>query len=558
MASRREFLQTTLLTGAGLSLARAADARPFAVAPDTFVDLLRPPDSVTIRTGTGEQRLVPGGGRWRGDGVTIDIDPAEGAARVRLSAPGAAVAHVRIRWHESTDGIRLILGDAWERGYGDLEWRGIVPDRAMPWYVAAFDGAATHGYGVRTGPAAFCSWRVDQDGIVLTADVRSGAAPVQLGDRVLPLCDVVSRRGGAGESPFAAVRGLCAALCGAPKMPAHPVYGSNDWYYAYGKNSAASFLADARRISELSPSGAEPAVCGRGRRLAARARRQGDRSGTGIVATRDSATWRRSPPASGMRARGPASGRVRFWPQRRRRRPGACRGTGRFWIRPCRRRSRRWQADVARVRTWGFELLKHDYTTYDLFGRWGFQMGTALTKDGWTFAEGPRRTTAEVTIELYRTIRAAAGDAAIIGCNTVSHLSAGIFDICRIGDDTSGTDWARTRKMGVNTLAFRAAHHGAFYAADADCAAVTTAVPWALERQWLDLVARSGTPLFVSIAPEAVTPDRIADLRAALARAATPQPLGEPLDWQRTVSPTRWRLDGEERGYDWIGDDRAI
>ena len=38
---------------------------------------------------------------------------------------------------------------------------------------------------------------------------------------------------------------------------------------------------------------------------------------------------------------------------------------------------------------WGFELIKHDYTTFDVFGRWGFQMGTALTRDGWTFASGP-------------------------------------------------------------------------------------------------------------------------------------------------------------------------
>ena len=84
-------------------------------------------------------------------------------------------------------------------------------------------------------------------------------------------------------------------------------------------------------------------------------------------------------------------------------------------------------------------------------------MGAALTRDGWTFAAGPGRTTAEVIGSLYDVIRGAAGDAAIIGCNTVSHLSAGLFEICRIGDDTSGTDWSRTRKMGVNTLAFRGA-----------------------------------------------------------------------------------------------------
>jgi alpha-galactosidase len=94
--------------------------------------------------------------------------------------------------------------------------------------------------------------------------------------------------------------------------------------------------------------------------------------------------------------------------------------------------------DISRIRDWGYELIKHDYSTFDIFGRWGFQMGTALTRDGWTFAAGSARTTAEVINDLYRTIRLAAGDSLVIGCNTVSHLSAGVFEICRIGDDTSG------------------------------------------------------------------------------------------------------------------------
>ena len=47
--------------------------------------------------------------------------------------------------------------------------------------------------------------------------------------------------------------------------------------------------------------------------------------------------------------------------------------------------------DIARLRAWGFELVKHDYTTFDLFGRWGFQMGTAMTKDGWTSPAAPAR-----------------------------------------------------------------------------------------------------------------------------------------------------------------------
>jgi alpha-galactosidase len=213
--------------------------------------------------------------------------------------------------------------------------------------------------------------------------------------------------------------------------------------------------------------------------------------------------------------------------------------------------------DIARLRGWGFELIKHDYTTFDLFGRWGSQMGTAMTKDGWTFASGPTQTTAEVVSAVYRAIRRAAGDGTIIGCNTVSHLSAGVFDVCRIGDDTSGMEWARTRRMGVNTLAFRGAQHEAFYAADADCVGVTRAIPWDLNRQWLDLVSRSGTALFVSLAPDAVGTEETRDLRAAMARASRKQPLGEPLDWQHSTWPAEWRLAGEGKTYDWTGADGA-
>ena len=111
--------------------------------------------------------------------------------------------------------------------------------------------------------------------------------------------------------------------------------------------------------------------------------------------------------------------------------------------------------------------------------------------------------------------------------------------------------------MGVNTLAFRGAQHGAFYVADADCVGVTNAVPWSLNRQWLDLLARSGTMLFVSLAPDALGAEQRRDLRAALALAANPQPLGEPLDWQHTAWPTRWRLMNRERRFDWTNGDGA-
>ena len=108
-------------------------------------------------------------------------------------------------------------------------------------------------------------------------------------------------------------------------------------------------------------------------------------------------------PAAPARARASGFGRCR----RRRTRPtaGGCRATATCSIPTVPEVREKIADDIARIREWGFELIKHDYTTFDIFGRWGFQMGSALTRDGWTFASGPTRTTAEVIDDLYSTIR---------------------------------------------------------------------------------------------------------------------------------------------------------
>jgi alpha-galactosidase len=140
----------------------------------------------------------------------------------------------------------------------------------------------------------------------------------------------------------------------------------------------------------------------------------------------------------------------------------------------------------------------------------------------------------------------------------VGHLAAGLVELQRIGDDVSSVSADRTRRMGVNALAFRAAQHGAFFAVDADIAPIASTLPWEFARQWLDLVARSGTPLFVSLAPDVRDPEVLAAVRAALAVAAAAPPaaggpLAEPLDWLHTVCPARWRLGDEVETFDWIG-----
>ncbi|RYG44880.1 hypothetical protein EON79_13935 [bacterium] len=209
--------------------------------------------------------------------------------------------------------------------------------------------------------------------------------------------------------------------------------------------------------------------------------------------------------------------------------------------------------EIRKFAGWGYEMIKHDFTTWDLMGRWGFQMGSSVTQDGWRLQDASR-TNAEVLTDLYALIREAAGDVRLIGCNTVGHLAAGTHEIQRTGDDTSGRSWDRNRRMGVNTLAFRAPQHDAFFAVDPDIVAITKAVPWSLVEQWLRLVAESGTALFVAVEPEVVEPKHREALRRALALAARPQTIGEPLDWMETLCPRRWRLLGEEVEFAWMSE----
>src|SRR5665647_3347951 len=45
---------------------------------------------------------------------------------------------------------------------------------------------------------------------------------------------------------------------------------------------------------------------------------------------------------------------------------------------------------IRRFRTWGYELIKHDFSTYETLGRWGFQMGPSPAAPDVHIADGTR------------------------------------------------------------------------------------------------------------------------------------------------------------------------
>jgi alpha-galactosidase len=209
---------------------------------------------------------------------------------------------------------------------------------------------------------------------------------------------------------------------------------------------------------------------------------------------------------------------------------------------------------VDRLGRWGFRLLKHDFSTYDITGLWGWQMPHEMTRDGWHFADRTR-TTAEIVIDFYKAVADAAKrhDMLVLGCNTVGHLGAGLMHLNRIGEDTSGLVWERTLKHGVNALACRMPQHGAFFDADADCIGITQHIDWTLNRQWGELLSRSGTSMFISAAPGSLTTEQEEALRRMLAVNSVPREVARPEDWQETTLPRIWLMDGEAVTFNWHG-----
>ncbi|MBO7741931.1 MAG: alpha-galactosidase [Victivallales bacterium] len=486
--------------------------------------------------------------------AVLDAAVTEQGLAVSVTAEQSPVSYIRLRWNRELPEDALFCGDAWERSYGDLRFAGMDASRMMPWYFLMRSGASFAGCGVMVRCGAMAQWSADPCGITLWLDVRSGTEGVRLNGRTLLAATVVS---GSWETDSAleAGRNLCRLMCKDPLLPEEPVYGGNNWYYAYGSITHESVLADCREIAELSrgltvrpfmviddgwevrhcqPENSGPWDRGNERfpdmkRLAEEMRRTGVRPGIWFrpLWNEDAAI-----PEEWLLARKGDNPTRYLDPSR----PEVVELV---------------KQDVRRIVDWGYELIKHDFTTFDIFGSWGraFSPWPAQEPD-WSFHDNSR-TSAEIIVDLYRAIREAAGGALILGCNTIGHLGAGLMHLSRTGDDTSGLRWDRTRKMGVNTLAFRLCQHKTFFDVDADCIGISSTVPGWLNMQWAELLAKSSTAFFASITPGVMNGEERDAMRKCFELASRQNVAAEPLDMLHNATPEKWSFDGEIRKFHW-------
>lgn len=503
------------------------------------------PDFIELTT---ETKTVTS--KWKNDDYNLDdinvkLNQDNEHLAIFLTAQTSKVKWIKLRWNNlSWDKNVRFLGDAWERGYGDMEWKGMNPNRFMPWYFCAKSEAKSICYGVKVRPSAMCFWQVDSLGMTLFLDVRCGGSGVNLKGRVIKLADVVACEMRDCTS-FEAMQEFCGQMCEDPILPKYPVYGSNNWYYAYGKSSESEILADCDYILNLTK----------------------DIENKPYMVIDD--CWQEHHRLNEYNGGPWTKGNEKFPDMKaladklmqKGVRPG-------IWVRLLLNEDENikneWRLshnncidptnpealnyikeDIKRICNWGYTLIKHDFSTFDLFGKWGFQMSPLVTDDGWHFYDDSL-TSAEVVKLLYKAIldasvEASNGETLILGCNTIGHLGAGYMHINRTGDDTSGVIWERTRFMGVNTLAFRLPQHGKFYEIDADCVGIDGGISWSMNKQWADVLAQSGTPLFISVRPNILNETEKQELHEILKVASKQEYHVIPVDWEETTCPEHWQ-----------------
>lgn len=503
--------------------------------PD-FIELTTETKTVTAKWENDDYNL---------DDINVNLNQDNEHLAIFLTAQTSKVKWIKLRWNNlSWDKNVRFLGDAWERGYGDMEWKGMNPNRFMPWYFCAKSEAKSVCYGVKVRPSAMCFWQVDSLGMTLFLDVRCGGSGVNLKGRVIKLADVIACEMRDCTS-FEAMQEFCGQMCEDPILPKYPVYGSNNWYYAYGKSSESEILADCDYILNLTK----------------------DIENKPYMVIDD--CWQEHHRLNEYNGGPWTKGNEKFPDMKalakklvqKGVRPG-------IWVRLLLNEDENikneWRLshnncidptnpealnyikeDIKRICNWGYTLIKHDFSTFDLFGKWGFQMSPLVTDDGWHFYDDSL-TSAEVVKLLYKAIldasvEASNGEALILGCNTIGHLGAGYMHINRTGDDTSGVIWERTRFMGVNTLAFRLPQHGKFYEIDADCVGIDGGISWSMNKQWADVLAQSGTPLFISVRPNILDETEKQELHEILKVASKQEHHVIPVDWEETTCPEHWQ-----------------
>lgn len=477
-----------------------------------WISILRTPDFVTGATEDSPLRFEENPNY--GCPVQYEYLIEEHSAKVMVYPSGSPVKYLKLRFSGDFSFVDKVYGDQWERSSigAYLEWRSVMSSRVLPWFCYVRSANQTACYGVKTGADCFALWQVDTHGITLFLNLCCGNDGTDLKEPIVA-CEVVQFFGAEGEDTYHTARRFSRLMCDKPILPQSPIFGVNNWYWAYGDISREIVIEETNYLMQMTDG------CKNQPYMVIDAGWQRDfilerYAYIGGPWTPNSRFGDMQLMADEIHARGAKAG---LWE-----RPllthdaipeeakiASCFGgdildpTHPFAIEKI-------YNDTSMIRSWGYDLIKHDFSANDLTG---ISPLTSEKHDYELFASGRHmfdrtKTSATVFKNLYQTIQNAANGAEVIGCNVFGHLSAGIHSIQRTGGDTSGHAYEWTKRDGVNTV-MRLPTNNIFYNVDPDCAAFTDQVPADINLDFLEMCAYTGMATIASVTPNALTPEQM-------------------------------------------------
>lgn len=529
---------------------------------EKFVSILRKPDFVygatektSLRFEEDVQTECP---------VNYEYVIENGVGKVIVHPSEAPVKYLKFRFSGDMLGIDKVLGDQWERAglNAYIEWRSVMAGRNLPWYCFALSGNKTACYGVKTGADCFAFFQIDTHGVTLFMNLCNGNDGTDLQESIVA-CEVVELFE-EGEDVYKTAHKFTKMLCDHPVLPKEPVYGFNNWYWAYGNISFESVIAEAESLVEYA---------------------KGCKHRPYMIIDDGWQLLRKVGIGENNYIGGPWIPNEKFRDMTKLcdeiHKRGAKAG---IWFRPLLstqdkegvpdeavlfRESRgvildpshpftlkKAFDDASRIRSWGFDLIKHDFITIDTTGygcltaeKHDFEMLDPATNRKFY---DKTKTTATIFKNIYKAIQNGAGGAEVIGCNTVGHLTAGIHSVYRIGNDTSGMAWEWSRRDGVNSL-MRLSQNNHFYNADPDCAAFTEKVKNDINFDYLEMCAMTGMTTLASVTPNLLNEEEKARLNKIFRMADEDKMRYELKDFAYNANPEIFvSPDGkDEKVYDW-------
>ena len=522
-----------------------------------FVSVLRAPDNDFGATEESPFRFEEAATKT--SDVRYEYIVSEKSAKVVVYPSGSPVKFLKLRFRGDLSFVDKVYGDTWERSGGGcyVEWRSVMTSRIMPWFCYLKGDDRVMCYGVKTGADCFASWLVDVHGVTLFLNLTNGKDGTDLKEPLVA-CEVVQLEGELGEDPYRVAKRFSAMLCDAPVLPKEPIFGVNNWYWAYGRISYDMVMNETDWLMKMC-TGAKHRP---------------------YMIIDDGWQFNRTYD-NGSYIGGPWVPNERFGDMAKTaddiHKKGAKAG---LWFRPLltlgdvpeEAKLEKFSAggvlldpshpyvlervckDAATIRGWGFDLIKHDFSTTDFFGALPLTAENSRVRlyDRRKAPFDKSKTNATIVKNLYKAIQRGAGEADVIACNAIGHLSAGIHSAYRTGNDTSGRHFEWTRRFGVNSV-MRLPLNDTCYRADPDCAAFTERVDVSLNLDFLEMCAISGMTTLASVTPGILNEEQMKRINSIYLLADKNESRYGILNYDKTAIPNVFvSEDGKRlREFDW-------